>query len=427
MCYAIPGRLIDIKDNIGIVDYFGEKRRVLIDYSDVRVGDYVYAQGGILINKISEREAQEILDAWREAFFALQKVDQALAKVNKASASRTVLEILQKAGLNRELKKEELLFLYRLKEKDELRLLYETANNIRQKGHKNACCVHGIIEFSNYCRNNCFYCGIRRENSIKRYRMSVEEIVGIACYAAKELGFKALVIQSGEDFWYNENRLITIVKEIRKLGVLVFLSIGQRSPQTYRKLFEAGARAALLRFESSNRDIFANLRPDACLEERLELIRYLKDLGYVLATGFLIGLPQETEDDIINNILLTMSLGPDMYSFGPFIPAQGTPLENSKKVSKDTVLKIMAICRLVDRTSKILVTTALETLDREAKKEALLSGANSLMINVTPKKYRGLYCIYDNRAGQDGDIIDNIKEVIGLLSSIGRAPTDLGI
>lgn len=427
MCYAIPGRLVELDGKTGTVDYFGEKRKVLISFQKVKVGDYVYAQGGILIDKIPEKKALEILGFWKDEFFDLKKADQGLAKVAGGKPSENILKILQKVNLKKELSREEIITLLRLKDKNELELLYWAANNIRLKEHGNACCVHGIIEFSNYCRNNCFYCGIRNDRKIKRYRMSVDEIIDAAKYAVEELGFKAFVLQSGEDMWYSKDKLIKIVKEIRKLRVLIFLSIGERSKETYKKLFDAGARAALLRFETSNKDIFQKLRPNTRFEERIELIKYLKEKGYILATGFLTGLPGENEQDIINNILLTKSLKADMYSFGPLIPSKGTPLENQEVIKKDTMLKTIAITRLLDRNSNILVTTALETLDNCAKRQGLMAGANSLMINLTPKAYKDLYFIYQNKAGNDKPIKKNIKETLDLLYSLGRAPIDLGL
>lgn len=427
MCYAIPGRLVEIKDKVGIVDYFGEKRRVLVDLTDAGIGDYVYAQGGILINRIPSEEAEEILGAWKELFSELKGIDEDLARVRGNCKSKNLPGILQKVNLNQELSKEDLRNLLRLETEDDLGLLYQTANNIRQKEHRNACCVHGIIEFSNYCRCNCLYCGIREDSKVKRYRMGVDEIIDAARYAALELKFKALVLQSGEDLWYDEDKLVTIVSKIREFQVLVFLSIGLRDGATYKRLFEAGARAALLRFETSNEGLFNNLRPGTKLEDRLELIKYLKGLGYIIATGFLIGLPQEREEDIINNILLTKSLKPDMYSFGPFISAEDTPLRNQKPVDQETILKTLAIARLADRNSKIIVTTAQETLHREARKKGLLSGANSLMINVTPRHYRKLYRIYDGRTEINKDTRDTIEETISLLYSLGRAPADLGV
>jgi len=450
MCYAIPAKVVEIRNNIGILDYFGEKRKVLVEFIDVNIGDYVYAQGGIAVNKISPSEAEKVLDTWKEAFFSLKKIDEDLSKttlplpptiklsettiINKShntsangKPSPAVLKTLQKINLNKQLSKEELLFLMNISDKEELKLLYTMANNLRHRERSNACCVHGIIEFSNFCKNDCFYCGIRKERNITRYRMSIEEIIASASHAVNKLGFRALVLQSGEDDWYDENTLLSIVNEIRKLGVLIILSIGERSKKLYQRLFDAGARGVLLRFETSNKEIFNEMRPNTDLERRLELIRYLKETGYITATGFLIGLPNEKPEDLINNIILTKSLKPDMYSFGPLIPTKETPLESHDPVSKDAALKVIALTRFIDRKATILITTALETLAQEAKREGLLCGANSLMINITPHKYKKLYSIYDHRAGIDIEVTRSIKETIDLLYELGRAPVDLGV
>lgn len=450
MCYAIPAKVVEIRKNLGIVDYFGEKRKILLGFIDVKVGDYIYAQGGIAVNKIPALQAEQILDTWKEMFISLREIDVNLSRMematpvsskqptatdpsksqgvsNKTKASHTFLEILQKINLNKKLARDELQFLMGIRNKEELKLFYTMANNIRQREKSNACCVHGIIEFSNYCKNDCLYCGIRKGRNIKRYRMEIDEIVAIASHAIKKLGFKALVLQSGEDYWYDENALLAIVKEIRKLGVLLILSIGERDKRTYKRLFDAGAQGALLRFETSNKEIFQKVRPYTNLHTRLDTIRYLKELGYIIATGFIMGLPGETYNDILDNLYLTRSLNPDMYSFGPLIPTKETPLENHNRISKDMALKVISITRFLDRKATILVTSSLETLSSDAKREGLLCGGNSLMINITPQKYKNLYCIYDNRIGTDIEVTKNIQETLDLLYTLGRAPMDIGI
>lgn len=426
MCYAIPAKLIDIQGNIGTIDYYGEKRKILMDLDTVKVGDYVYAQGGVLISKVEESEAKEILDTWKEIFFELKKTDEALSKIKEDQLSENALAILQKVNLKKSLKKAEIIELLKLTDTNELSVLYEIANNVRQREHGNASCVHGIIEFSNMCQQNCLYCGIRKDKSIQRYRMTPEEIIQAAKVAVEQYGFKALVLQSGEDLWYTDAILENIVKTIRQMGVLVFLSIGSRSVETYQRLYDAGARAALLRFETSNPGIYEKIRPGTTLKDRVELIQELNKIGYVLATGFMLGLPGETLEDVANNILLTKSLNPDMFSFGPLIPTVGTPLENHPKVDKDYVLKTIAVTRFVASQSNILVTTALETLDINAKREALLAGANSMMINATPPEYQKLYSIYDGKADKNKKFADSIQETVDLLYSLGRAPTDIG-
>jgi len=217
-----------------------------------------------------------------------------------------------------------------------------------------------------------------------------------------------------------------IIKKIKKCcDVLLFLSIGERSADAYGKFYDAGARGVLFRFETSNPEIYKKLHPTSVFEERINHLRFMCKQGYLIATGSLIGLPGQTEEDLVNDILLTKSLGADMYSFGPFIPHPDTPLADTKKTDVSTILKIIALSRLADSNAKIVVTTALETLGMENRKAGLLAGANSLMINVTPMKYRKLYSIYPNRATLKTE--KSIADASNLLYSLGRAPTDLGI
>jgi biotin synthase len=391
MCYAIPGQVVELTDRVATVEYFGERRKAYKDLVEIQLGDYVYAQGGFVIQKLSEAEAKEILDDWRELFFKLQETDKKLAAKPQG--------------------------------------LYERANAIRQKYHGNSCCIHGILEFSNYCRNNCLYCGIRRDNkTLVRYRLQIPEILEVVDEAVK-LGFKALVLQSGEDEYYDEDKLYTICKEIRnRHPVLLFVSLGERPLTIYQRLYEAGVRGALIRFEISNPTIYSRLKPDSVLEERLGLIKKIRGLGYLIITGFLVGLPKETRRDILQNIKLTASLGAEMFSFGPFIPHPQTPLRNEAPPTLAKMLRIIAQARLMNPKAKILVTTALETLDKEdGAKAGLLAGANSLMINVTPVKYRRLYDIYPQRFGTDLSTREHINKTIQLLQSLGRAPTDLSV
>lgn len=229
--------------------------------------------------------------------------------------------------------------------------------------------------------------------------------------------------------WYDEEKLSLIVKKIRERSpCLLILSIGERKVELYERLYEEGARGVLLRFETSNPVIYKNMKPDHLLEERIELIQKLKDMGFFIMTGFLIGLPGQSKKNISEDIQLTFTLGTDVFSFGPFIPHPQTPLADSLPLAVDSVLETIAQVRIKYPESKILVTTSLETLDKEnGLKFGLLSGANSLMVNVTPKEYRLLYEIYPDRIGIKESITERIDYVIKLLHSLGRAPTDLGL
>ncbi len=430
MCYAIPGKVEKIENKTVIVDYFGEKRKAHNELIELSIGDYIYAQGGFVINKISESEAQEILAVWKETFFQLQEVDLKLSALNLGDkdTDKKLLAILDKASQSKKLTPEELLYLLELKDNKQIGLLFKTANFLRQKYFKNSCCVHGIIEISNYCRQGCRYCGISYYNKeLKRYRMSRAEILEAARIATQDHGFKSLVLQSGEDPGYSVNELADIIKEIKeKFPCLIFISFGEIGIGGLEKLYKAGARGLLMRFETSNPKLYQKMHPLMELATRLNHLRKAYDIGYLILTGSLIGLPGQTKKDILNDILLSKELHAEMFSFGPFIAHPHTPFARQDSAQMLDIIKVLAVARIIDNThAKILVTTALETLNKAAAKEGLLAGANSLMLNVTPLSYRQLYTIYPNRAHQSEDISLQIESTVSLLRSLGRAPTDL--
>lgn len=417
MCYAIPGRVTALKAKTAIVDYFGEERRAINELPDLKVGDYIYAQGGFVIKILPEADALDILETWKELFFNLRETDLRLSRLEKSESNR----ILDKAAEGYPLKIEELLYFLKTEDPRELQQLYKVANFLRQKHLKNACCVHGILEFSNYCQNDCVYCGIRKSRAeLKRYRMNEEEILSAVGEAVDKHGFKALVLQSGEDPEFPAERLAELIQEIKKrFAVLLFISVGEIGRKGLEQLYSAGARGLLLRFETSNPNLYSKLHQGDKLEDRLQDLKDAYEIGYLVLTGGLVGLPGQTEEDILNDILLAKELKAEMYTFGPVLP---------HGPSTELMLKTLALCRLVDpENAKIVVTTGFETLDQNAPRLGLLAGANSLMLNVTPIKYRNLYNIYPNRAHGDEEIHAQIEKTIGLLYSLGRAPTDLGI
>jgi len=432
MCYAIPGKIEKIEKNTVIVDYFGEKRKAYNELAEINIGDYIYAQGGFVVNKISAAEAQSILAVWKETFFQLQEVDLKLSRLHLAdkSTDKKLLEILDKASQSQELSRQELFYLLELKESRQLELLFKTANFLRQKYHKNSCCVHGIIEISNYCRRGCRYCGISYHNKeLKRYRLTRDEILDAAKEAVEVYGFKSLVLQSGEDPGYSVDELAEIIRQIKdKFPALIFISFGEIGIAGLEKLYQAGARGLLMRFETSNPKLYQDAHPGMSLESRLEHLRKAYQLGYLILTGSLIGLPGESKEDILNDIFLAKELHAEMFSFGPFIPHPQTPFSGIKPVQAEEVIKVLALARIIDNThAKILVTTALETLSSLAARSGLLAGANSLMLNVTPLAYRPFYSIYPDRAHQCEDIKVQIESTVLLLRSLGRAPTDLEV
>lgn len=431
MCYAIPGKVESINAKMVVVDYFGEKKKARNELSDLVIGDYVYAQGGYVITRVSKQEAEESLLGWKDLFFSLKETDYNLAHFSseQASGKSRVSRIISQIHQGKEILPDELKYLLQLNDKNELDILFKSANSLRQKLHSNSCCVHGIIEISNYCQSSCHYCGISSSNKmLKRYRMSKDEIISAVAQAVNRYGFKALVLQSGEGA-YNIIELVEIIKEIKRdFAVLIFISFGSIGEQALAELYQAGARGLLMRFESSNSRLYAQLHPGFSLEERLAQINYAYKLGYLIITGALIGLPGQTDDDIINDIFLARQLNAEMFSFGPLINHSQTPLAKALKPTEEMVLKVLALSRfLADSQTKILVTTGFETLSPQARQKGLACGGNSVMLNVTPLEYRGFYSIYPNRAHEKETVQVQIDDTISLLKSLGRAPTDLGV
>lgn len=432
MCYAIPGKVEAINANIVTVDYFGEKKKAFNEFVRVSVGDYILAQGGYVITKISPREAGESLAAWKELFFKLKEVDLKKSRFNPSvkSPSNKTIGIFNKVNKGIALKNDDLRYLFGLNSKEELDILFKAANFLRHKYHDNSCCVHGIIELSNACRRNCLYCGISTWNKdIPRYRMSKDEILASVEEAVEKYGFKALVLQSAEDDAYSADELAGVIKEIKKRhAVLIFISFGEVGLEGLKKLYDAGSRGLLLRFETSNPEIYAKLHPGYSLQTRIEHLEFANKLGYLIITGSLIGLPGQDNDDIISDIYLARQLNAEMLSFGPFIPHPQTPLAAKPLPKEEDILKVIAIARLAsEEKAKILVTTGFETLSSSARQKGLSCGGSSVMLNVTPLKYRPFYSIYPNRAHEQESIELQIKETISLLKSLGRAPTDLSV
>ncbi len=416
---------------MAIVDYFGEEKKAHNEIDDLKEGDYIYAQGGYVIKRIPKREALDILSLWKETFFDLQEVDLRLSRLdlNKDGLDSKFLRILDRAMEDRHPSREECRYLLERNDPKVLDYFFKTANFLRQKHLKNSCCVHGILEISNHCKIPCAYCGLSPVNkTLKRYRMSKEEIIEAALRAIDDYGFKALVLQSGEDPDCRIDELCEAIREIkRRSPALIFISFGEVGIDNLKEFFDAGARGLLMRFETSNVKLYESLHPGQKLQSRLEHIRKAYEMGYIIITGGLIGLPGQTTEDIVNDLTLTKELHAEMYSFGPFLPHPRTPLGDYESVDSSVMLKVIACARLIDpKEARVLITTAFETLHPEARREGLLSGGSSVMLNVTPLSLKKDYDIYPDRAYHKETIQKQIDETIALLGSLGRAPTDLG-
>lgn len=331
-----------------------------------------------------------------------------------------ISEILSKAEKTNNLTKNEIVSLLRTSSDSPLSPISEAADRVRKKHVGDEVHLRGLIEFSNYCKQNCLYCGFRRDNkNVTRFRLSQEEIIKFAQDAVK-LGYKTLVLQSGEDSYFNIDRMTEIIKEIKKLDVAITLSIGEKTFEEYEAYKKAGADRFLIRIETTDKALYTKLDPGMDWQNRLECINNLRKLDYEVGTGCLVGLPEQTLESLAEDILFFKKIDADMIGIGPFIPNENTPMKNEKGGSFDMALKVMAITRLLLPYANIPATTAMETLNPNGRLIALQSGANVVMPNVTQGEYRKFYEIYPGKICVN-DTPDKCRGCIsGKIQSIGR-------
>lgn len=330
-----------------------------------------------------------------------------------------MLELIQKAEQTHELSKEELIAL--LSNDDYDKYILEAADRTRKKYVGDEVHLRGLIEFSNICKRNCLYCGLRYGNkNIKRYRLQPEEIIELA-RKGKEYGYKTVVLQSGEDDFYSVDKVKQIVNGIKELGLAVTLSIGEKSFEEYKEYKEVGADRYLLRIETTDRELYEKLDPDMSHENRKRCLKDLSSLGYEVGSGIMVGLPGQTIESLADDILFFKEIGADMIGIGPFIPNEDTPLSAEKGGQFELSLKVMALTRLLLPDINIPATTAMETLNKKGRIIALQSGANVVMPNITEGEYRRLYALYPGKICV-GDTPSHCRNCItGKINSIGRA------
>jgi biotin synthase len=308
-----------------------------------------------------------------------------------------------------EMDRDDIIKLLSLTDKNDLEKLYNAAYEEKLKHSGRVVHFRGIIEFSNICSKDCFYCGIRKSNkNSDRYNLSMEEVLDAANFAYEQK-YGSLVLQSGE----REDKVFTdfvenAVKEIKKIGngaLGITLSTGEQSEEVYKRWFDAGAHRYLLRVETTNPELYKKLHPsDHSFERRVECLNIMKKIGYQVGTGVMIGLPGQTLEDLANDVLFFKKTGVHMIGMGPFIPHHQTPLadsmpdfDNRKDEQLELGLKMIAVVRLVLKNANIASTTALQALSGTGRELGLKAGANIIMPNLTDTKYRGNYQLYDNK------------------------------
>lgn len=327
--------------------------------------------------------------------------------------------------LNKEnLSKDEIVFLLQLTDNSDIRKLYRKAEKVREKYFGDEIHLRGIIEFSNYCRQDCTYCGLRNtNNTVERFRMSEEEILVAAKFIA-DSDIKTVVLQSGEDPSFSKEDIAAIITEIKlNYDVAITLSLGERPFHEYDLWRKCGADRYLLKHETANINLYHQIHPYQKFENKITHLKYLKEIGFQIGSGNITGLPNQSIEDVAEDILLCNELDVDMASFSPFISAENTPLSEVKNCDIILLLNTMAVARLVLKNAHIPATSALATLDEEGREKGILAGANVIMPSFTPSPYRGNYLIYKDKKC----ITENPKQCLPCLNlrliSVGVKPS----
>ena len=313
---------------------------------------------------------------------------------------RRTYELIDQLSQTHELDVEGYTYLIDNRDDEAAAELAERAVAIRKEIYGNAVFTRGLIEISNICKNDCTYCGIRRSNrNVERYRLGADTIVACA-RDGYEYGFRTIVLQGGEDGYYTDEALADIIVRIREAcpDTAITLSMGERSRESYERLFEAGANRYLLRHETATKEHYEKLHPaEMSFDNRMRCLYDLREIGYQVGAGFMVGSPFQTTADIARDLVFTQEFKPDMCGIGPFIPHRDTPFRDYPADTLELTLYLLSIIRLIHPSVLLPATTALGTIDPRGREKGMLAGANVVMPNLSPVAVRKNYELYDNK------------------------------
>ena len=312
---------------------------------------------------------------------------------------------------DRDLPDRDLLDLIVMQDAEAEALLAQRAAAVRQQVYGRDVFIRGLIEFTNYCRNDCFYCGIRRSNACaQRYRLTREEILA-CCRAGYGLGFRTFVLQGGEDPFFTTERLAELVRAIKRAypDCAVTLSVGEKDRATYQAWFDAGADRYLLRHETADEGLYRRLHPEELsLQNRMRCLRDLKDIGYQVGCGFMVGAPFQTPEMLLKDLRFLQAFQPHMVGIGPFIPHRDTPFRDCPPGTAQMTLRLLAIIRLMLPHVLLPATTALGTVQSDGRQLGMGYGANVVMPNLSPLSVRKKYALYDNKISTGEEAAESV-------------------
>lgn len=330
--------------------------------------------------------------------------------------------LVDKLFSDKKLSIDEYTFLLKYMDDDTAMYLKQLASIRREQIYNNKIFIRGLIEISNYCKNNCLYCGIRKDNSkIKRYRLTKEEILS-CCDKGYDLGFRTFVLQGGEDPYYSDDLLVDIIKEIKSKfdNIAITLCLGERSYESYKKLYDAGANRYLLRHETADKEHYSLLHSNYMdYNERFRCLNDLKDIGYQVGCGFMVGSPHQTYKTLAKDLKFIEEFSPDMCGIGPYISHKDTPFRDYFSGDVKTTYYLLSIIRLIKPEILLPATTAVATLDIFGRENAVLCGANVIMPNLSPKDVKSKYEIYENKVCFGDESAENIDALKERMNNIG--------
>lgn len=301
-------------------------------------------------------------------------------------------------------------------------LLCQNARQAALNHFQNLIYTRGLIEFTNYCKNDCYYCGIRRSNrKVNRYRLTKEEILA-CCHQGYPLGFRTFVLQGGEDPGYSEREIAAIITAIKKCypDCAVTLSIGEKPREVYEMFFQAGADRYLLRHETADKEHYQKLHPpEMSWQRRIDCLWQLKDIGFQVGAGFMVGSPGQTKEHLIKDLLFLQKLQPAMIGIGPFLSQKDTPFAQQPNGTLKQTIQLLAILRLLFPDRLIPATTALATVDPTGREQGILAGANVVMPNLSPLQARQAYQLYDHKASLGAEAAQGWSLLENKISQIG--------
>ncbi|MEG1778917.1 MAG: [FeFe] hydrogenase H-cluster radical SAM maturase HydE [Oscillospiraceae bacterium] len=330
--------------------------------------------------------------------------------------------LIDKLYKERTLSREEFAQLITNYTPEDKEYLFTLAREVQQNHYGKKVYTRGLIEFTNYCKNDCLYCGIRCSNAkASRYRLTKEEILE-CCQQGYGLGFRTFVLQGGEDATYTDEKMVDIISTIRANypDCAITLSVGEKSYETYKKYFDAGANRYLLRHETATDEHYGKLHPPKMLlSDRKQCLYDLKKIGYQTGTGFMVGSPYQTVDNIITDLFFMEELKPEMIGIGPFLSHHDTPFAGFANGTAELTTLLMAILRLMHPSALIPSTTALGTAEGDGREKGVLAGGNVVMPNLSPNAVRKKYLLYDNKICTDDEAAENVLSLKRRMATIG--------